>query len=198
MGANTTQFNTKYGLMISVMKDIYEAINELNMKDWSGVDQEEFETRAAQATLVGTADVVNVTTTKTSSNTVATPASVNTVFTATEQLETPVLAAIEALNEKNWELADRQIAIVVTAVATLSAALTAFDAASSVTATVGADKGDCGVLLVGQGRFKGILDGIVPMLNARRNKEYVEVNRLFAIEYPGVLAALTATARNNT
>ena len=198
MGANTTQFNTKYGLMISVMKDMYEAINELNMKDWSGVDQEEFETRAAQATLVGTADVANVTTTKTSSNTVATPASVNTVFTATEQLEAPVLAAIEALNEKNWELADRQIAIVVTAVATLSAALTAFDAASSVTATVGADKGDCGVLLVGQGRFKGILDGIVPMLNARRNKEYVEVNRLFAIEYPGVLAALTATARNNT
>ena len=198
MGANTTQFNTKYGLMISVMKDMYEAINELNMKDWSGVDQEEFETRAAQATLVGTADVANVTTTKTSSNTVATPASVNTVFTATEQLEAPVLAAIEALNEKNWELADRQIAIVVTAVATLSAALTAFDAASSVTATVGADKGDCGVLLVGQGRFKGILDGIVPMLNARRNKEYVEVDRLFKIEYPGVLAALTATARNNT
>ena len=198
MGANTAEFNAKYDLMISVMKDIYEAINELNMKSWSGVDQEEFEMKAAQATLVGTADVANVTTAKTSSATVATPASVNTVFTATEQLEAPVLAAIEALNAKDWELADRQIAIVVTAVATLSTALTAFDNASSVTTTVGADKGDCGVLLVGAGRFKGIIDGIVPMLNARRVKNYVEVDRLFTIEYPGVLAALTATARNNT
>ena len=198
MGANTAEFNAKYDLMISVMKDIYEAINELNMKSWSDVDQEEFEMKAAQATLVGTADVANVTTTKTGTATVATPASVNTVFTATEQLEAPVLAAIEALNAKDWELADRQIAIVVTAVATLSTALTAFDAASSVTATVGVDKGDCGVLLVGAGRFKGILDGIVPMLNARRVKNYVEVDRLFKIEYPGVLAALTATARNNT
>ena len=41
MGANTAEFNAKYDLMISVMKDIYEAINELNMKSWSGVDQEE-------------------------------------------------------------------------------------------------------------------------------------------------------------
>ena len=196
MGATTSTFNSKYQSGIAIINNIFDAFKTLNVKSWSGTDQEEFEIDASQTAFAALADIANDSTSKTSNTDVATAASVNTMFTAIEQLEAPVLSAIEALNMKDWELADSRIAIVETAISTLNTALDAFDAAAAVTTTVGADKTDAAVLF--SSRMGGVTDMIVPILMARRNKRYTEADRLIEVSEPGLQAALSATARNRT
>ena len=198
MGATTTAVNANLAGLRGVFTDMLDAINEVNMKSWSGTTQELFELNAAQTVFIAATNPTNDTATKTSSTAVITSAAAITLFNAYKALEANTMLALEALRTKNWSEYKRLMPAVNTTYATLVTAQAAITvSAGQTTATQGAQAtGMIFEFATASERMKLIADRIVPMLNARAEKNYVLVEQLYIQAIDALAAGVNDSITN--
>ena len=195
MGANNTALNGNFVDLNRIFTEMFDSINEVNMKDWKETDVQlsEYQTRSDQ--FVGLNNPADDTTARTGSGESVNTAAINNTLIGLKTLSPLLLNALESLRNKRWHEYDTMTGPALMAeLAVVDGTLTSLST-STPSITQGSGNIDVITIFTSSLRVKGLLDRIEPMLVARRNKDYGIVEDLYvdAMNVFGTFSTFTFT-----